>query len=101
MPETTIQPAAAAGLDTWLNGASQATNYETSTGMTVGRDDSGAPDINRYRIVLKFDLSSIPAGSTIQEAILTLYAAAAGTDKFMRLNIARILPANSGWSEVR
>src|SRR5690242_17539471 len=56
---------------TVFSGASGA-NYGTSANLTVGHitgDTNGT-----YRTLIRFDLSAIPAGSTINSARLLLYA---------------------------
>jgi hypothetical protein len=51
--------------DTYIDGGSTATNYGTAATLAVsGKPDDGA--------LLKWDLSSIPAGSTLQSATLSL-----------------------------
>ena len=64
-----VQPPAA---DTYINEASAGTNYGTATTMFVQRRDK-----QNRRALLRFDLSSIPAGSTINTAQLELYCTAA------------------------
>jgi hypothetical protein len=46
--------------------------------------------------LLKFDLSGIPGGATIDSATLYLYGVVAGNGTF---DIYRILPANGTWTE--
>jgi hypothetical protein len=94
MPYTlTIQPDPTAGIDTTLDQNNPTTNLGTDTGLYVGSGAGG----NRYRALLKFDLSGIPANAVVSSATLSLYcsgAAGAGT-----LTIARILSGNSSWTE--
>lgn len=72
-----IQPAAAAGLDTYIKSDSAVNNYGVATSMLVRTLGSSFYS----RGLLQFDLSSIPPGSTILSAILSLTAVggAAGT----------------------
>ena len=67
--------------DTYVNAASPTTNYGSATVLSLGRTASGLDQ----RILIRFDLSSIPTGSTINSATLQLYteinlAAAAAPD---------------------
>lgn len=62
----TLQPDATAGKDGRTNGASPTTEYSTAASVNV---DQSSPS----RMLLQFDLSSIPAGSTINSATLYLY----------------------------
>ena len=64
-----LQPGAAAGLDTHLSQANATKNYGIDPGMYT----DNIADPNKRRALLAFDLSSIPGGSTIVSAILTLW----------------------------
>ncbi len=66
----TLQPGPA-GADTFITSGSAATNYGSDTGlkMQAGRDQP----------LIRFDLSTIPANSAIQSAVLSLYASGAGS----------------------
>jgi hypothetical protein len=87
------QPAEASMIDTFVRedapDTAVGTNNSISTFATNGQRRSG---------LLKFDLSTIPSGSVVTSATLSLYAAAsnAGTRSY---SAARILAANSGWVE--
>lgn len=88
----TLQPAAAAGVDTCIcGGASADNNYGTNAVLYVRSSEP-------WRSLIKFDLSGIPAGSTIFSATLSLWTAQqrAGTGT---VTAYRILPANSAWTE--
>lgn len=68
----TIQPSAAeGGLDTQIYALAPTTNYGTNTNLTIGENNSLVGAI--MRTLIKFDLSSIPAGATVQSAMLSLY----------------------------
>lgn len=64
----TLQPAAAAGIDTWLLQPQVNYNYGVSVNIETGRLDAN----QKRRGLLAFDLSSIPAGATLVSATLTL-----------------------------
>jgi len=64
----TLQPDATAGVDTFIDSATATTNYGTNV-LSIGESNAGA--IVR-RTLIKFDLSTIPAGSLISSATLTL-----------------------------
>lgn len=70
MTTLTLQPAAAAGIDTMLNSiaASQGYNYGTTIQARVGTSTAA----QQRRMLLAFDISSMPAGATITAATLTL-----------------------------
>lgn len=95
-PTLTLQPDAAAGFDTWTKEDTADTEYSTFTAMW-SRRDSGADALP----LLKWDVSSIPAGSSISSATLTVTVQAdwvigVGT---LDTNWHSILAANSGWLE--
>ncbi len=94
-PTLTLQPGAADGIDTLVDVGAPNTNYGTNATWAVG---STGVILNVYRELAKFDLASIPAGSTIIAATLTLtlfQTLAAGAN----FRISRILAANSAWGE--
>ncbi len=66
--------------DTYVSALAPTENYGTVTDLIIGRSASGYD----YRIIIQFDLSSIPAGSSINSATLQMYTminmAAAGSD---------------------
>lgn len=70
----TIQPDATAGKDAFLNGivGNTENNYGTSTTSTTNAGANGS-------ILIEFDLSSIPLGSTVYSAELSLYETARST----------------------
>jgi hypothetical protein len=53
--------------DTYLRSDQVDTNYSTETVISVGMATE------TYRGIVKFDLSSIPAGATINSAVMTIY----------------------------
>lgn len=66
MTVLTLQPSAATGKDTYIDAGNPTFNYGVSTALAM----TGASPVRRTFI--QFDLSSIPANSTIVSAILTL-----------------------------
>lgn len=75
--------------DTWIDYYNQDTNYAADTELQIDPQGSG-----RNRALLRFDLSSIPAGSTIISATLVLTVNAAQTGH--TVNIYRVI---TDWTE--
>jgi hypothetical protein len=94
MPETTLQPDGTAGIDTYLSENSPNSNYGTSTSLTIDY----AVDGDNSDALIKFDLSDIPKGSTIEEAILTVHVESY-ISLAMQADLYRILSANGDWTE--
>jgi len=79
--------------DSYINQASPTTNYGSNTALAIGSYGT-----SNKRSLLRFDLSSIPAGSTINSATLWLYYyGRSGTDPVGRTYRANRL--TSGWIE--
>jgi len=76
--------------DSYVDSATDDTNYGASTAMAVDNDE---------RNLLKFDLSSIPAYSTIQSASLTLCMASLPQGTAIG-RIHELRPATSPWTEM-
>lgn len=70
MSTLTLQPNAANGIDTMISSLQTSTNYGTTDLLQVGNARVGSDDFRRS--LYKFDISSIPAGSVISSATLTL-----------------------------
>jgi len=85
----TLNPVA----DTQIYQGSSATNYGTSTTFWSGRAGGAG---NQYKGLLKFDLSSIPSGSTITSATLRLNQTGSLGFGSFNLGIYKIL---SNWAE--
>jgi len=64
-----IQPDQYHGADSWLNSAQTTFNYGADTDLSSGDNGAAGP----RRPLIKFDLSQIPAGSTINSATLSVY----------------------------
>ena len=88
----TLQPDASAGIDTYVAENVPDGNYGGLASLAVG----AFMGIRTFSLV-RFDLSSIPQGSTINSAILYLYGSGNGNNTHFYIN--RILPANSAWTE--
>lgn len=72
-----LQPDAAAGKDAMLLSQVPIENYGTNAALAVGDDH---PTVSlAYRSLIAFDLSAIPAGSTITSAMLSLWEVGAGS----------------------
>ncbi|MBS2033332.1 MAG: DNRLRE domain-containing protein, partial [Deltaproteobacteria bacterium] len=81
--------------DTWVSQASPSANYGTDGSMQVVPPWSGAPAGN---VLVKFDLSSLPAGAVISSATLTATAStgfAYGGDG----NVYGSFVADDSWTE--
>lgn len=79
MATLTLQPDETTGLDTYLRKGQADTNQNGDGNLGVGEDNAGTDAVDRT--LIKFDLSSIPAGSTINSAVITLtYSFAGNTD---------------------
>lgn len=91
MAQLVIQPDGAAGCDTYVNQYYPDKNYGTSVSISI----MGCSGI-RQRALFKFDLSGIPAGATITGVSFVGWSSTVNDGT---LNFARILAANSGWTE--
>jgi len=89
----TLKPAEAAAIDTYLAEDAPTTNYATNSQL-YNRVGVGVD----HTVMIKFDLSSIPAGSTIVSATLNLWSAGNQTAN-RTMGVYPILAANSAWTE--
>jgi len=94
MPEQTWQPAEGVATDTFINESNPAVNYGANVQLIIGWAAAG----NNRDIFMRWDLSSIPIGSTIEIATLYLWAEAINPI-IDDINITRVLPANAAWTE--
>jgi len=62
------------GKDTYLSSASATSNYGSQATFDLGYYSKGT---DNYRVLLEFDITAIPAGSTIDSATLDLYCSQA------------------------
>lgn len=81
----TLQPDETSGVDTYINSGAANTNYATS-GSIVLAGSSGY-----QKGLLKFDLSSIPAGAVIESAVLTIRQDSDGTSGGHQIRLYRSL----------
>jgi N-acetylneuraminic acid mutarotase len=88
-----LQPAEADAYDTFITDFQQTTNYGTNGVVRTG----GASNLI-WRSLIKFDLSSIPAGAEITSATLSLYAVTDNSDNARTYRVFRIKRA---WVETQ
>jgi len=74
MATLTLQPDGTSGKDAYISSSSATTNFGTATTCSLGV--SGKSSTLFTRVLIEFDISSIPAGTTITSANLSLYASA-------------------------
>jgi len=94
MPEQTWQPAEGVAIDTYIDEGNPAVNYGGGNQVIVGIN---LANVN-LDILMKWDLSPIPPGSTIELATLSLWCEISHVN-VNDVNITRILSANAGWTE--
>ena len=70
MTTYTSQPDETSGIDTYIDSANATTNFGTSATAQSGENNAGA---NNYRLLIKFDLSSIPTNAIVSSATLSLW----------------------------
>ena len=98
MPEQTFQPAEGAAVDTNIDEEFPAVNYGGAGSLEIEHGNNG----NQNRdILMTWDLSSIPSGSTIEIATLYLwiFAELGGPAGITLYHMDRLLSGNSGWTE--
>ncbi len=97
MPEQTWQPAEGVAIDTYIDESAPAANFGGNAQLAVEWDAIG----QNIDILMNWDLSTIPVGSTIEAATLYLWLEAqiGGAGGIPAYQISRILPANSTWTE--
>lgn len=96
MTTLTLQPDETASKDTFLrNDAGQAINYGSNQYLYVGGRE---PDYYRQNSLIRFDMSSIPAGAIINSAVFSLYLVAEGSDNAKTLSVYRLL---RDWNELQ
>jgi hypothetical protein len=93
MPEISLQPAAAASPDTYLDESNPGTSRGADATSRWGRNNNANNDA-----MFKFDLSAIAKGSKILEAVLSLYLTGNNGSPTNTV-MWRILEGNSAWVE--
>lgn len=95
-PTLTLQPNASDGIDALITLRVSDTNFGTISAGQVGELNitSGGPD----RILIKFDVSSIPVAATITSSTLSLYAL---TDYADNANTSRAFRQKRAWVETQ
>lgn len=81
---------AGANYDTYLSSSAATTNYGDAVNVTVRA--------TRYTPLLRFDVSSVPAGSTCDSAVLSLFLAQSNVGGYT-MTVHELLSANSAWTE--
>ena len=94
-PTLTLQPDAAVGEDAWLYKYSPNGNAATTDYFYIVQQEH----TNGTTCLVRFDLSSIPAGSTIDSANLSLFVKVKSAYSSSSPTFHRVLAANSGWTE--
>lgn len=97
MPEQTWQPAEGAAIDTFIAENNPAVNYGGNAQLRL---EWAVGAINRD-LLMNWDLSAIPVGSTVEIATLFLWleSQVGGAGGITDYRITRILSGNSGWTE--
>lgn len=98
MATLTLQPDSTTGKDNIIVSGTATTNYGDSPAIDFGEDNTASNFIARS--LIQFDLSSIPAGSTINTATLTLTLSSAGTFRSSNNRTARIYRMLRSWVEL-
>lgn len=93
-PTLTLQPDAAAGVDTWT--VENSPTISSANNTTIGVLATAG---SRRISLVQFDLSGLPVGATTVSASLTLTNAAQIVGAGANATIHRILAANTGWIE--
>lgn len=93
-PTLTLQPDASAGKDNSLYGGYPTANDGTGVIAYIGEYDT---DSNVLRLLVQFDLTSIPTGSTISAATLSLYAT---VDASINARTFRAFRMKQAWTEL-
>jgi len=101
MTTVNLQPDSTAGLDTYIRQGLATTNLGTQTDINVGLGSGGTSD--KERILIQFDLSSIPTGAIITTATLRLYLSGdngfpANQDVTIHRGLVAWVEAQSTWN---
>lgn len=93
----TLQPDETTGLDTFLRKGQPVTNQNGDGNIGVGEDNVGGDLVDRG--LIQFDLSSIPADSVINSAVLTLTYSFAGNTDATNNRTMRVYRMLRAWEE--
>lgn len=88
MTSLVLQPDATDGVDTQMYSNNVTGNYGVAVVISAG---SNSPATRIQRALIKFDVSSIPAGATINSATLTLYCSAEAITTDITVGVHRAL----------
>lgn len=94
MPALTLQPNATDGIDTMLKANAATTNFGTDVDLEVGELTGNANFIRR--VLIKFDLSTLPSDATINSATLSLRCVA---DLASSATTYRVYRLKRAWTE--
>jgi hypothetical protein len=75
MSQLILQPDGANGIDTYLSSVGATANFDAEILLRAGTDQFSKSSTAKVRPLMRFDLNSLPAGSVIHSASLTLYPA--------------------------
>lgn len=93
MTTLTLQPDGTAGVDTSITSGAPTTNNGTATTLNLGdRNDQ----VNARRVLIKFDLSTLPSDATITSAVLSLFCI---TDFSSNARTYRVYRLKRAWVE--
>jgi len=77
--------------DAWVNALLANINYDDATTLIVGSNECPGQEFpDRGRALIRFDLSTIPAGQAIQSATLRLYLRYHTTDSALNIGLYRL-----------
>lgn len=96
MPTLVLQPDGTDGIDTFISNFADS-NFGTNSQLQVGESNADTNAIQRS--LLKFDLSSIPNGSTITSAVLTLTYEQAASFRASNNRTMSVYRMIRSWSE--
>lgn len=96
-PDFSVQPDATDGMDTRLISSAATSNFGTNNELNAGEYKSGTNDIRRS--LIKFNLSSIPSGATLDSVTLSLWTIAAGSTYANNNRTIRVYRTKRNWVE--
>jgi len=96
-PDFSVQPDATDGMDTRLISSAATSNFGTNNELNAGEYKSGTNDIRRS--LIKFNLSSIPSGATLDSVTLSLWTITAGSTYANNNRTIRVYRTKRNWVE--